>query len=268
MSVPLLIDTHCHLDFPELTTDLAGVLARARANGVGRMITIATRKANWPIYLDIADSNPNLYCTVGVHPDHAPEPGETVTAAELIAAAHHPKVVGFGECGLDYHYESFDKQAQLDGLYAHITAAQQTGLPVVIHSRDADEDMAAELTARYRERPYTGLLHCFTSGPALAQAALDIGFYISFSGIVTFKNAKALQDIARSVPIDRMLIETDAPYLAPVPMRGKSNEPSFIKHTAQYLADLKGMGYETFVAQTTKNAETVFSKLQPIQEQA
>ena len=263
---PLLVDTHCHLDFPELAADRAGVLARARSSGVGRMITIATRKANWQAYLDIAASDPDVYCTLGVHPDHALEPGETVTAAELIAAATtNPRVVGFGECGLDYHYETFDKQAQLDGLHAHITAAQATGLPVVIHARDADDDMAAALADRYREQPYTGLLHCFSSGAELAQAALDIGFYISFSGIVTFKNAAMLQQIARAVPMERMLVETDAPYLAPVPVRGKPNEPSFVKYTAQYLANLKGLSFDDFVVRTTMNAESIFTRLQPVQ---
>ena len=256
-----LIDTHCHLDFPEFA-DRHSVLDRAAAAGVTRMITIATRKADWPKYLEIAHSDPRLYCTIGVHPDHAAEAGEQVTAAELIAASADPRVVGFGECGLDYYHEGFDASAQAEGLDAHITAAQQTGLPVIIHARDADDDMAAQLTRRYNERPYTGLLHCFSSGLGLAQAALDIGFYVSFSGIVTFKNAKLVQEAARLVPLDRMLIETDAPYLAPAPLRGKVNEPAYVAHTAQYLADLKGVPLAEYAAITTRNAERVFKRLQ------
>jgi len=260
----LLVDTHCHLDFAELSADRAGVLARAAEAGVGRMVTIATHKTRWQTYLDIANQNANIFCTLGVHPDHVSEDGQDVTADELVAAINaNPKVVGIGECGLDY-YREHDKVVQARALTAHIEAAQRTGLPVIIHAREADDDMIAQLTTPYRDKTYTGLLHCFASTRRLAEAALEIGFYISFSGIVTFKNAKELQDIARDVPVERMLVETDAPFLAPVPMRGKINEPSYVRHTAQFLADLKGLPLDEFTRITTANAERVFSRMKAI----
>ena len=259
----MLIDTHCHLDFKELAEDRAGVLERAMEAGVDRMITIATNKSRWPSYLQIAAENPNIYCSIGVHPESVGEPDEDFTAADIIALVNaNPKVVGIGECGLDYHYEDAATPAMQARYFdEHIAAAQETGLPVIIHARDADDDMAAQLHRRYREKSFTGLLHCFSSTQKLAEAALEIGFYVSFSGIVTFKNAKSIQDTARIVPVEKMLVETDAPFLAPVPMRGKSNEPSYVRYTAQYLADLKGLSLADFAAQTTRNAETVFSRL-------
>ena len=257
----MLIDTHCHLDFPELAADRTGVLARATEAGIGRMVTIATHKTRWPTYLQIARENPNVFCTLGVHPDHVAEDGQDMSAEELVAAINaNPKVVGIGECGLDY-YREHDKDIQARALAAHIDAAQQTGLPVIIHARDADVDMIEQLTTPYHTRPYTGLLHCFASGRKLAEAALEIGFYISFSGIVTFKNARDLQEIARDVPLERMLVETDAPFLAPVPLRGKINEPSYVRHTAQFLADLKGVPLDDFARITTANAQCVFGRL-------
>lgn len=257
----LLVDTHCHLDFAELSADRVGLLARAKEAGVGRMVTIGTHKTRWPTYLQIAAENANVFCTLGVHPDHVAEDGQEMSADELVAAINaNTKVVGIGECGLDY-YREHDKEIQARALAAHIDAAQQTGLPVIIHSREADDDMIVQLTTPYKVKPYTGLLHCFASTRKLAEAALEIGFYISFSGIVTFKNAKDLQDIARDVPLDRMLVETDAPFLAPVPMRGKINEPSYVRYTAQYLADLKGVSLDEFTRITTANAERVFSRM-------
>lgn len=258
----MLIDTHCHLDFPELAEQRADLLARAAAAGVDRMITISTHKSRFATYQQLADEYPHIFCTLGVHPHHTAEAGEDITADELIAAANaNPKVVGLGETGLDYYYNHSDRATQHTAFKAHIAAAQETGLPLVIHTRDADDDTAALLTSAYKEKPMNGLLHCFTSGKQLAMQALDIGFYVSFSGIVTFKNAESIRDTAKDVPLDRILVETDAPYLAPVPMRGRVNEPSFVRHTAQFLADLKEMPLADFAAQTTANARRVFTRL-------
>lgn len=257
----MLIDTHCHLDFPELASQRDDVLARAHAAGVERMITISTHKSRFAVYQKIAAEFPHIFCTAGVHPHHTAEAGEDITAAELVAAAANPKVVGLGETGLDYYYNHSDRDAQVRAFEAHIEAAQETGLPLIIHTRDADKDTAALLTSAYKQKAMNGLLHCFTSGMDLALQALDIGFYISFSGIVTFKNAESIRETAKAVPLNRILVETDAPYLAPVPERGKVNEPSFVRHTAQYLADLKGMPLADFAAQTSANARTVFKRL-------
>lgn len=258
----MLIDTHCHLDFPELANDRVGVLARAAAAGVGRMITIATHKSKWASYQQIAAENNNVYCSIGVHPHHVAEDGEAVSAQEIIGVvAANPKVVGIGECGLDYYYDHAPRDVQAKYFDEQITASQETGLPVILHARDADADMAAQLHRRYKEKSFTGLLHCFSSTRALAEAALEIGFYISFSGIATFKNAEEIRSVARMMPVDRMLVETDAPFLAPVPLRGKINEPSYVVHTAQLLADVKGLSLADFTAQTTQNAERIFTRL-------
>lgn len=258
----MLVDTHCHLDFPELANDRDGVLARAKEAGVARMISISTHKSRWQNYLDIANAYENVFCSIGVHPHHVAEDGEDATANEIIALVNaNKKVVGIGEAGLDYYYDTAPKDVQARAFSEQIIACQETGLPLIVHARDADEDMAAQLTRHYKEKSYSGLLHCFSSGADLARAALDIGFYISFSGIVTFKNAETVKEVARFVPMDRMLVETDAPFLAPVPLRGKINEPSYVKHTAQYLADLKGLSLAEFTNVTTQNAERVFTRI-------
>lgn len=260
----MIIDTHCHLDFPELTNDLVGVLERAKVAGIDRMITIATHKSRWDNYLKLANENDGVYCSIGVHPDHAGEDAEIdVKAMEIINLINaNPKVVGIGECGLDYHWDTAPRDVQVRVFDEHITASQETGLPVILHARDADTDMAAQLHRRYKEKPFTGLLHCFSSGQALAEAALEIGFYVSFSGIVTFKNAEDIRTVARMVPSDKILIETDAPFLAPVPLRGKINEPAYTRHTAQLLADIRGLSLTDFAKQTTDNAERIFTRLQ------
>lgn len=258
----MLVDTHCHLDFPELAADRTAVLSRAAQAGVETLITISTHKSRFTTYLALAQAHENIFCTLGVHPHHTAEAGEDIDAKTLIAAANaNPKVVGLGETGLDYYYNYSDQATQTKAFQAHITAAQETGLPLVIHTRDADDDTANILSRAYAERPFKGLLHCFTSGADLAKVALSLGMYISFSGIVTFKNAAAIRDVAKDVPADRILVETDAPYLAPVPMRGKVNEPAYVLHTAQFLADLRGVSLADFAAQTTANAKRIFHRI-------
>jgi TatD DNase family protein len=258
-----LIDTHCHLDFDELAKDRAGVLARAKASGVARMITICTEVEKFPAIAAIAEAHDNVFCSVGTHPNHAQDEREFL-ADELAALAQHPKCVAIGEAGLDYFY----KRAPLDLAHrvfrAHIEAARRTGLPLVIHSRDADDDMAAILREEMAKGAFTALLHCFTSSRALAEAALELGLYISFSGVVTFKSAAELREVAEAMPLDRILVETDAPFLAPVPHRGKVNEPAFVADTARLLAEVKGLSIEELAAATTANALRLFSKMPPL----
>ena len=246
-----LIDTHCHLDFPELAKDRAGVLARAAAAGVARMITISTEVEKFPSIRAIAESADNIYCSVGTHPNHAHEERE-FSADELAALAAHPKCVAIGETGLDYHYNRAPRDLAHRVFRAHIGAARKTGLPLVIHSRDADADMAAILTEEMAAGPFKALLHCFTSGRELAESALALGAYISFSGVVTFKNSGALREIAEIVPLDRMLVETDAPFLAPTPHRGKTNEPAYVADTARLLAGVKGIEPDALGEITTR----------------
>ncbi|MBM3509899.1 MAG: TatD family deoxyribonuclease [Alphaproteobacteria bacterium] len=255
----MLIDSHCHLDFDEFAGDFAGVLERARGAGVERMLTIGTKFAKWDAVVRLAEAEPALWCTVGIHP-HEAASDSLDGSAVLIARAAHPKVIGVGETGLDYYYEKSPRDRQQRNFRFHIAAARALGLPVVIHSRDADDDMAAILRDEATKGPFSGVIHCFTASAALAECALALGLYISFSGIVTFRNAEALRTVARAVPDDRLLVETDAPYLAPVPMRGKRNEPAFVAHTAAFLAQLRGVPLETLAAQTTRNFYTLFAK--------
>ncbi|MGE3770775.1 MAG: TatD family hydrolase [Bdellovibrionales bacterium] len=262
----MLIDTHCHLDFPEFSAapdgGLQGLLARAEAAGVGRMITISTHKSRFQTYIDLANQHPQLFCTVGVHPHHTEEPGEHVTSDELIALVNsNPKIVGIGETGLDYYYDYSDRDIQKKSFREHIRAAQDTQLPLVIHNRNSDDDMAQILTEAYNETPMPGLLHCFSSSAKLAEAALEIGFYLSFSGILTFKNAEEIRRVAKEAPADRIMVETDAPYLAPVPMRGKTNEPSYVVHTARMLAEVRGVSEREITDLTTENAKRLFRRL-------
>jgi len=254
-----LIDSHCHLDFPDFTGQVPEVLARAEANGVAHLVTICTRVSEFEKVLAIAESDPRISCSVGIHPhEAADEP--TVDAERLVELAKHPKVVGIGEAGLDYFYDKSPRERQRQVFATHIEASRRSGLPLIVHSRDADDDTIEELKIGAEKGGLTGVIHCFTSTQKLADAALEIGFYISLSGILTFKSAEELRAVIKTVPLDRLLVETDSPYLAPVPKRGKTNEPAFVKHTAEFAADLFGMSAEDFGAKTTENFQRLFSK--------
>jgi TatD DNase family protein len=263
MANPMLIDTHCHLDFPELAADMAGVMARADAAGVTRMITISTRVANIGVYRRIAEAHENVFFTVGTHPHHADQELD-VTVGDLVRLSDHPKCVGIGEAGLDYHYDKSPRAAQAQGLRTHIAAARETRLPLVIHARAADDDMIRILEEETAKGTFPAVLHCFSSGPELARRGLALGIYLSMSGILTFKASDELRQIASDAPLDRLLVETDAPYLAPMPHRGKRNEPAFVRHTAQTLADLKGLSLEELAEATTRNANRLFTRLPPV----
>ncbi len=254
----MIVDSHCHLDFPELAADRAGVLARAKANGVERMVTISTRVKRFDEITAIADENAEVWCSVGTHPHHAHEELD-IEAADLVRLAEHPRCVAIGEAGLDYHYPG-DYPAQAVGFRRHLAAARETGLPLVIHAREADDDIAAILEEETGQGAFPFILHCFSSGLDLARRGLALGGYISFSGILTFRNAATIQEAAKMAPADRILVETDAPYLAPVPYRGKSNEPSFVRHTAEKLAELRGVSLEQIADTTTDNFFRLFTK--------
>jgi TatD DNase family protein len=256
----MLIDTHCHLDFPDFETERDAIIERARAAGVGQMITISTRVKKFDTILAIAETYANVFCSVGTHPHNADEELDIETD-DLVRLSAHPKVVAIGEAGLDYFYDNAPRDAQAIGLRRHIAAARQTQLPLVIHSRSADDDMAAILTEETGKGAFPFLLHCFSSGPELARVGVDLGGYISFSGILTFPKSEELREIAKTVPHDRMIVETDAPYLAPKPFRGKRNEPAYVAHTAQVLAETIGVSTQEIAAITTDNAFRVFSKM-------
>ena len=255
----MLIDSHCHLDFEALSADLDGVMARAAAAGVTGMVTISTRVENFSTYAELAERYENVWCSVGTHPHNAHEELH-IEADDLVRLSAHPRCVAIGEAGLDYFYDNSPRDAQATGLRRHIAAARITGLPLVIHSRQADNDMAAILEDEAGQGAFPFVLHCFTAGMDLAQRALALGGYVSFSGIITFKNAEEIREVARIVPDDRYLVETDAPYLAPIPHRGQSNEPSFVRHTAEKLADIRGISLEQLGAETTANFGRLFSK--------
>src|SRR6056297_3708449 len=256
---PAIVDSHCHLDFDSLLPDLDDVVARAKQAGVTRMVTICTRLKNAATIRAIADAQPPVFWAAGTHPmSAAEEPMASVD--DLVALSRHPKFVGIGETGLDYHYTADSKAVQQDSLRIHIEAARQTGLPLIIHARDADEDMARILAEEHRAGPYTCVMHCFSSGKALAEAALGLGFYLSMSGIAAFPKSQDLRDIFVAAPVDRILVETDAPYLAPPPHRGKRNEPAYTAHTAQVGADLFGLDHAAFAARTTENFDRLFAK--------
>jgi TatD DNase family protein len=256
----VLIDSHCHLDFPDFAAERDAVVERARAAGLKRMITISTRTEAFGSIILIAETYEDVYCTAGTHPHHAHEEAE-VSQDSLVALARHPKCVGIGEAGLDYHYDQTPRDIAARVFRTHIAAARQSGLPIVIHARDADADIAAILTDEMGKGAFAGVLHCFTSSAMLAEVALSLGLYISFSGVLTFKNSRPLREIARAVPMDRLLVETDAPYLAPVPYRGKRNEPAFVAAITQVLADVKGVSVETIAAETSANALHLFAKM-------
>lgn len=259
MSLPQIVDSHCHLDFPELAEDLDNVIARALAAGVTRMVTICTKLQNLPQVQTIAEAYDGVYFAAGTHPmSVASEP--MVSVSDLVTLAAHPKMVGIGETGLDYHYTSESRDVQQQSLRIHIEAARQTGLPLIIHSRDADEDMARILTDEHRAGEFSCVMHCFSSGEGLARAALDLGFYLSMSGITAFPKSEELRSIFRAAPPERILVETDAPYLAPPPYRGRRNEPAYTVHTAQVGADLFDMDLARFAALTSANFDRLFRK--------
>jgi len=256
----MLIDSHCHLDFPELKGELDAVLDRARAAGVGLMVSISTRVRQFNELRALVDAYDNVFCSVGTHPHNAAEEPD-IMVEELVELARHPKVVAIGEAGLDYHYDHSPRDVQKKSFRSHIAASRETGLPLVIHARDADVDIARMLEEETRKGAFPFVLHCFTSGAELARTGLALGGYLSFSGVITFKNAEALRDIALAVPSDRLLVETDAPYLAPEPLRGKTNEPAFVVHTAARLAALRGLRETEMARTTTENFFRLFKKV-------
>ena len=262
-SLPMLVDSHCHLDFEDFASELDEVVARARRAGVVRMVTIGTRVRRFDKVLAIAQRFDEVYCTVGTHPHQAGEETD-ITAEDLMAIAEaHPEVVGIGECGLDYHYDSSPRADQAAGFRAHIEASRRTGLPVIVHSRAADEDTWKILEECHAEGPFTGVMHCFSSGRELAMRAVDLGFYISLSGIVAFKKSEDLRSIVADLPADRLLVETDAPFLAPPPYRGKRNEPAYVVHTHAVVAETQGLTVAASAEQTTRNFFKLFSKVPP-----
>ena len=256
----MLIDSHCHLDFPDFASELDAVVERARAAGVERMVTISTRVKRQAELLAIAERFVDVFCSVGTHPHYAHEELD-VTAADLVARTRAAKVVALGEAGLDYHYDNSPRDAQERGFRAHIAAARETGLPLVIHSRDADDDTAKILEEETRKGAFPAVLHCFTGGPGLAQRAIALGLFISFTGILTFKTSDALRAIAAKLPADRILVETDAPYLAPGKLRGKRNEPAYVVETAKVLAETRGVSLDEIARQTTANFFRLFGKV-------
>lgn len=257
----MLIDHHCHLDFPDFAADLDGVVARARAAGVARMVTISTRIRKFPQVLAIAEKYADVYCSVGTHPHNAHEELD-IPLDEIIRLSEHPKVVAIGEAGLDYYYKHSTPEAQAEGFRRHIAAARRTGLPLEIHTREADADCTRILEDEHtRGGPFPAILHCYTGGPELARRAVELGLYVSFTGVVSFKKSEALRDIAREVPLDRLLVETDAPFLAPEPFRGKTNEPAYVVHTAAAIAKARGVSAETIAAASTENFFRLFAKV-------
>ena len=256
----MLVDSHCHLDFPDFASELDAVVARAKAQGIGRIVTISTRVKRHDEVIAIAERFPDVYCSVGTHPHHAQEEPDVGTR-ELVERSRHHKVVAIGEAGLDYHYDRSPRDLQEKSFRAHIAAARETRLPLVIHAREADADVAQILTEETGQGAFPAVLHCFTGGRDLAMAAIDLGLSISFTGILTFKNSQALRDIAKELPADRILVETDAPYLAPGRYRGKRNEPAFVVETAKVLAEVRGISPDELARQTTENFFRLFSKV-------
>jgi TatD DNase family protein len=255
----MLVDSHCHLDFPEFAHELPDVVARARETGVGICVSIGTTLSGFNRVRDVAEQFPDVYCSVGIHP-HEAEKEPIADSGPLLERARNPKVIGIGETGLDYYYEHSPRAAQAANFRAHIAAARELALPLIVHTRDADDDTIAILEEEMARGPFTGLIHCFTGTRRLAEAALALGFCISASGIATFKKSQELRDVLRDVPLDRLLVETDAPYLAPVPHRGKRNEPAFVAHTAAMLAELKGVSPADLGHATTDNFFRLFTR--------
>lgn len=256
----MLVDSHCHLDFPDFADDLDAIIARAETAGIGRIVTISTRVKRIDALLAITARFPNVYCSVGTHPHQADEE-DGIPADELISLTKHPKVVALGEAGLDYFYQHGSRDAQERGFRTHIAAARTTGLPLVIHTRDADDDCGRILDDEMAKGTFKAVLHCYTGGQALAKKAIGLGLSISFTGILTFKNSQSIRDIAAELPADRIMVETDAPYLAPGKFRGKRNEPSFVVETAKVLAETRGVSLEEISHQTTENFFKLFDKV-------
>ena len=255
----MFVDSHCHLNYKGLVEDQTAVLARARAAGVSKMLNISTRAAEWGEVIGLAEREPDVVASVGVHP-HDADTHADVETATLVERARHPKVVGIGESGLDFYYDRSDRERQKASFRAHIAAARETGLPIIVHTRDAEADTYAILADEMGKGAYAGVIHCFTASRDFAEKALGLGLYVSISGIVTFKNARDLQETARSIPLERLLIETDSPFLAPVPHRGRPCEPAFVADTARFLAGLRGETVETLAAATTANFDRLFAK--------
>jgi TatD DNase family protein len=254
-----LIDSHCHLNYEGLVERQAEVLENARQAGVTGFLNISTRKREWDQIVGLAEQQPDVWASIGVHP-HEADAHPDLGSAALVEAASHPRVIAIGECGLDYYYDKSDRAAQRERFQAHIEAARETGLPLVVHTREAEADTAEILSEAVRDGGVTGVLHCFTGSAELARKGLDLGFYVSLSGIVTFKNAQDLQDIAKWLPAEQMLVETDSPFLAPVPHRGQKCEPAFVADTARFVADLRGEDPEEFAEMTTTNFFRLFKK--------
>jgi TatD DNase family protein len=258
----MLVDSHCHLDFPDFTDDLDGIVERAAAAGIGRIVTISTRVRRLAALLAITERFPDVYCSVGTHPHQADEE-DGISSDELIGLTGHPKVVALGEAGLDYFYQHGSRETQERGFRAHIAAARATGLPLVIHTREADEDCGHILEDEMAKGSFRAVLHCYTGGRDLAMRAISLGLSISFTGILTFKNSQALRDLAAELPADRIMVETDSPFLAPGKFRGKRNEPSYVVEVARVLADTRGVSLEEIARQTTQNFFRLFSKVPP-----
>ena len=258
----MLVDSHCHLDFPDFAEDIDALIARAETAGIGHIVTISTRVKRLGGLLAIAERFPNVYCSVGTHPHHADEE-DGIPAGELIELARHPKVVALGEAGLDYFYENGSPEAQERGFRAHIAAARATGLPLVIHTREADNDCGRILEDEMAKGSFRAVLHCYTGGRDLAMKAISLGLSISFTGILTFKKSQVLRDLAAELPADRIMVETDAPYLAPGKFRGKRNEPSYVVEVAKVLAEARGVSFDEISRQTTENFFRLFSKVPP-----
>ncbi|WP_417685828.1 TatD family hydrolase [Roseibium sp.] len=265
----MIVDSHCHLDFPDFDEDRDALIERARDAGVGLMVTICTKVRKFDQIRAIAERYDNVYCSVGTHPNNASEE-RGMSKDEILALTNHPKVVAIGEAGLDYHYDYATPEDQQEGLRTHIAVARETGLPLVIHSRDADADMAAILEEEMGKGAFPAILHCFSSGRDLALKGVELGLYVSFSGILTFKRSDELRAIAAELPADRLLVETDAPYLAPQPKRGKRNEPAYTAMTARVLGETRGVSFEEISAQTTENFFRLFKKVprRHLEEQA
>lgn len=255
----MLVDSHCHLNFPEFTGRIDAILANAKSMDVGYMQTICTRMSEFPAILDIANQHKNIWCSAGVHPNNVSE-APIVTAEELVASAKNNKVIGLGETGLDYHYEHSPRELQTISFIEHIKASRETGLPVIIHTRAADAETISILQSEMQKGKFPGLIHCFSTGEELAKEAIKMGMYISISGIITFKKAIELQEIVKTLPLTSLLVETDSPYLAPMPHRGKPNEPAYTRHTAEFIAQIKGISYEEVARATTENFFNLFKK--------
>ena len=255
----MLVDSHCHLNYKGLVEDQEAVIARARAAGVGTMLNISTRASEWDAVIATAERDPDIWATVGIHP-HEADAHPDIDTEKLIAAAAHPKVIGIGETGLDYYYDHSDRDRQKSSFRSHIAASRETGLPLIVHTRDAEQDTAEILADEMGKGAFTGIIHCFTASADFAEKALALGLHISLSGIVTFKNAKDLQETAKNIPEDRLLVETDAPFLAPVPHRGKTCEPAYVADTANFIAGLRGISREELESRTSDNFFRLFLK--------